>query len=104
MKKHEKFIEHGGLKNASHLQVSVYYTKGGSNYFTNNIDRRGYYVSVTPVTKGNGTISYTLFTGRKQLLLESSRYSEKQFAKAVEMSKDFEEELVNIVVTENMAA
>ena len=106
MKKYEKsrYIERDDLKNASHLEVSVYYNKGGTNYFSGGTIPRGYYISVTPVTKGNGMISYTMFTGHKHLLLETSRFSAKQFASAVEMAKDFEDKLIAAVVAENKAA
>ena len=104
MKKIDSYIERNDLKDASHLQVSVYYTKGGANYFSGGTIPRGYYISVTPVTKGNGMVRYTMFTGRKHLLLQTARYSDKQFARAVELAKDFEDELINAVVAENKAA
>ena len=104
MKKHQSYIERNDLKDATHFEVSVYYTKGGTNYFSGGITPRGYYVSVTPVTKGNGTISYTMFTGHKRLLLKTTRYSQKQFIHALELAKGFEEELIAAVVAENKAA
>jgi hypothetical protein len=104
MKEHKKYIERNDLKGATHLEVSVYYTKGGVNYFSGGTIRRGYYISVKPVTKGNGTISFELFSGRKQFLLETARYTAKQFARAVEMAKDVEDELIAAVVAEIKAA
>ena len=104
MKKHERYIERSDLKGATHLEVSVYYTKGGDNYFSSSTIRRGYYLSVIPVTKGNGMIGFTMFTGRKKFLLETSRYSAKQFELAVEMAKEFEDELIAAVAAENKAA
>ena len=104
MKQQDKYIERNDLKGASHLHVSVYYDKGGANYFSGGTIPRGYYVSVTPVTKGNGMISYAMFTGRKKLLFETKRYSAKQFKQAIEMAKDVEEELIAVVVAENKAA
>lgn len=104
MKEHKKYIERNDLKNANHLQVSVYYSKGGVNYFSGQVTPRGYYISVRPVTLGNGMISFDLFAGRSQLLLETNRYSEKQFTKAVEIAAAFEDELIATAVTENQAA
>ena len=104
MKKHERYIERDDLKGATHLEVSVYYTKGGLNYFTGGTTRRGYYLSVRPVTKGNGMVSYDLFSGCKRLLLETNRYSDKQFARAVEIARDYEDELITAVVAESRAA
>lgn len=39
-------------------------------------------------------VSFDLFSGCKKLILETSRYSDKQFAKAVEMAKAYEDELI----------
>ena len=104
MKKHEKYIERGDLNGATHLEVSVYYTKGGMSYFTGSTNPHGYYLSVRPVTKRNGMTSFDLFAGCKKLLLETARYSAKQFDRAVAISAAFEDELISAVVAENMAA
>lgn len=104
MKKHERHIERGDLKGATHLEVSVYYTKGGMSYFTGNTSPRGYYLSVRPVTKRDGMTSFDLFSGRKQLLLETARYTDKQFARAVELAKDFEDDIITAVAAECKAA
>ena len=104
MKKHKEYVERSDLKDATHLEVSVYYTKGGANYFSGGTIRRGYYINVTPVTKSENSVSFVMFTGRSQLLFETSRYSDKQFAKAVEMSKDVRAELIAAVLSESKAA
>lgn len=104
MKKHEKYIEHDNLKNATHLEISVYYSKGGMSYFSGQTSPRGYYISVKPVTKRNGMVSFEMFSGYKKLLLETGRYSDKQFDRAVEMSRDAEAELISAVVAEHKAA
>jgi hypothetical protein len=103
MKKHEKFIERDDLKGATHLEVSVYYTKGGRNYFSSGVTQRGFYISVTPITIRGNMTSYAMFSGRKQLLFETARYSDKQLARAVEMAKDVEDDLITAVVSENQA-
>lgn len=104
MKKHERHIERGDLKGATHLEVSVYYTKGGLSYFSGQTSPRGYYLSVRPVTKANGMVSFDLFSGVKRLILETNRYSDKQFARAIEMAKDYEDELITAVAAECKAA
>jgi len=104
MKKHEKYIEHDNLKNATHLEISVYYSKGGMSYFSGQASPRGYYLSVKPVTKRDGMISYEMFAGYKKFLFETGRYSDKQFNKAVEMSRTVEAELIAAVTTEHKAA
>jgi len=63
--------------NCTHVDVEVYYDKGGHNYFTGNLERRGYYLSVQPLSKGDRSYSYTAFTGVKQLVREAGRYSSK---------------------------
>ena len=104
MQKHEKYIERNDLRDASHLQVSVFYDKGSMNYFSGQSAPRGFYLSVTPVTKGNGTVSFTMFTGMKRLLHDVSRYTDKQFHHAIELSKSYEYELITAVVNKNKAA
>jgi hypothetical protein len=104
MKKHEKYIERSDLRGANHLEVSVYYTKGGTNFFSGGTTPRGYYLSVRPVTKRDGMVSYELFSGRSCLLFETARFTDKQFTRAIGMAEGFEEELINSVVSENKAA
>jgi hypothetical protein len=98
MKEHKRYVERGDLKGANNLEINVYYTKGGMSYFSGQKSPRGYYLSVRPVTLGNGTVSYHLFSGIKRLLLQTNRYSEKQFAQAVEMAKGYENELIASVI------
>ena len=104
MKEVKRYIEHDGLKDATHLEVSVYYSKGGTSYFGGNTTPRGYYLAVKPVTKGHSMIRFTLFSGRSRFLLETKRFSAKQFARAADMAKDYEEELIAAVVAENKVA
>ena len=103
MKKHDKYIERSDLIDATHLEISVYYDKGGTSYFTGQSSPRGFYLSVKPVTKGNGMIRFTMFTGIKKLLHEVNRYSDKQFRHALELSKNYEDELI-AAVAKNKAA
>ena len=104
MKRHEKYIERNDLKGASHLEIAVYYTKGGNNPLSGGITPRGYYLSVRPVTLRSGMVSFELFSGHRQLLFEASRFTAKQFAKAVAMARDVEDELIASVAAENQAA
>jgi len=93
-----------GLKNGSHLDVEVYYTQGGANYFSGGTTPSGYYLSVTPVTRKDNMVSMTLFTGLKKLLLQTNRYSAKQFERAVEMGRAVAPELVKLVIAQEKAA
>lgn len=99
----KKYIEQNDLNGASHLEVSVYYTKGGGNYLSGGNTPRGYYLSVRPVTKRDNMVSFELFSGRSRLLFETSRYTAKQFARAVEMAESMEKELIEAVVKDNQA-
>ncbi|MPM92562.1 hypothetical protein SDC9_139697 [bioreactor metagenome] len=93
-----------GLKSGSHLDVEVYYDKGGANYFCGGTTQRGYYVSVTPATHKNGMVSVVLFTGIKKLLLQTSRFSDKQFEQAVELGRAAAPELIAYVLEKEKAA
>jgi len=104
MEKHKEYIERSDLKGATHLEISVYYSKGGSGYFSRGTLRRGYYLSVTPVTLGNRSVSFTILSGYSYLLLETKRYSPKQFAAAVEMAKEHKERLIDAVIEKNKSA
>ena len=104
MKDYKKYIERSDLRGATHIEVSVYYSKGGMSYFTGKTSPRGYYVSAKPVTKKENSVSFMLFDGVGHLLFDTARYSTKQFSRAIEMSKDFETELIAAVVEKHKAA
>ena len=67
----------------THVDVEVYYNKGGMNYFTGNVEKRGYYLSVQPLNKTTNSISFTAFTGVKQLVRGAGRFSPKVLAEFV---------------------
>lgn len=104
MKEQKGYIERDDLKGATHLEISVYYSKGGMSYFTGQTSPRGYYISVRPVTMRDGMVSFELFAGRRQFLFETSRFTTKQFERAVDIAKGVEDELIAAVVAENQAA
>lgn len=66
----------------THVDVEVYYNKGGMNYYTGNLEKRGYYLSVQPLNKSNG-IHFIAFTGVKQLVREAGRFSPKALSEFV---------------------
>jgi len=100
----ERYIERDDLRDATHLEITVSYTKGGANYFSGGVTPRGFYLSVNPVKKGERSVCYRLFSGQSELLFEAQRYTAKQFARAVEMAKSREEALISAVVMANKAA
>lgn len=85
------------------LKIEVRYNKGGMNYFTYKDEERGYYLSVTPVTRSKGegytTESYVGFSGIKKLVLPVARQSEKQYQAAIAAAESHVEELKNYVLS-----
>lgn len=90
---------------ANFIRVELYYDKGGYDYMSYRQKPRGFYLSVTPVFKENkGTYTtemFGAFRGYKQLILEVNRFSDKQYNKAVDLSKSFESLMVNRILKEN---
>lgn len=97
-------IPHDGLKNGTHIDVELYYSKGGVSYLSGEISPRGYYVRVAPVTRKHGMLSFVLFTGVSKLLLQTSRFSKRQFEQAVEMAKAATPTLIEQVLTQEKTA
>jgi len=109
MKKRVKFLE-VETGDATHLKVEVYYDKGGMNYFTGGTQRRGLYLSVSPVKRteyedGGSSESYTAFTGTKQLVKELKRFSDKVLNEAAEefmaQGNETREKLIKHVCNQN---
>lgn len=88
-------------KPGTFIVVSVYYDKGGMNYFTGNNERRAYYASATPVEIANGFESFKAFSGNKLVVLEVKRKSGAAEAKAIEMSMGLLYKLVKHVEAKN---
>ena len=61
----------------THLEVELFYSKGGMNYFTGSPERRGLYVSVQPLTRRENSYGYTAFSGIKQFVKEMGRFNQK---------------------------
>lgn len=72
--------EDGNTKNV--VRVEVGYNEGGMNYFNYKEEKRGLYLSVSPleIEKSGGCIctKYTGFSGVKVLIKEMKRFSQKQ--------------------------
>lgn len=91
----------------THLEVEIYYSLGGMNYFTGREEKRGYYLSVSPIAKSNGCISYIGFSGIKSLIKEVGRKSVKAEKEAENIVKNTENgisalnNLVNQVLAKN---
>jgi hypothetical protein len=90
---------------ANTLQVELYYSKGGMNYFTGTNERRGLYLSVSPLEikeyEGGGrSIGYVGFSGTKKCVKEMARFNQKQFDNFVVDENDIEP-LMNHVIKQN---
>lgn len=64
------------------VRVQVYYSLGGMNYFTGNVDTRGLYLSVVPIeVSPDGRMeSFMAFSGYKQLVVPLKAFSAKKLA------------------------
>ena len=101
----EKYVELSSNDRATHLWIRVYYHLGGCNVFTYRNEQRGYYLSVTPVTRetrsGCNMISMTAFSGVKQCVKAVTRKSAKAAAQAAENAQNYIHDLVIFVCNQN---
>lgn len=101
MKQYEK-IENSNKE----LKIEVYYDKGGMNYFSGKVDKRGYWVSVRPVEReirGNSIVieSYPIMSGIRHFLLEVKRQSDKAYDQAIELHKEILPKLKENILQSN---
>lgn len=91
------------------LKITVYYDKGGMNYLNGRVEKRGFYMSVQPVTRkqdspGIQTESFMVFSGLRMFLLEAKRYSDKKFEEALKIAGEQEADLIaSVVAKEGLA-
>ena len=103
----EKYIKvKENATHTTHLRVRLYYSLGGMNYATYQIEPRGYYLSISPVEYkiskyGYVTESYTAFTGIKQIIKGVSRKSKKAEAEAEKLAEVAIDRLIGYVCREN---
>ena len=62
-----------------YYEASIYYAKGGMNYFSGQVVQRGYYLSVKPVHRTEYGSSYRMFSGLGSLLQTATRFSQKVY-------------------------
>jgi len=73
-------------KRSNTLRVEIYYAQGGINYFTYEVEPRGYYFSVSPEKVENGLRSFSSSNaGAKICILEVKRKTKKQDMAAEKM-------------------
>lgn len=97
------YIPVKGNDEFTHLKVDTYYSIGGMNYFVGESERRGIWLSVTPVQRTQTSERYTAFTGSKICLLELKRKSDKALDQVLKSDlwtskKDL---LIQVVLTKN---
>ena len=87
------------------IEVTLSYRKGGMNYFTSKVQRRGYYVGATPVEielhDGYETKCMGAFTEVCQCVLEVTRASLKSELAADELARAAAGDLVKFVASQN---
>ena len=98
------YIPVEGKENVNFIKVHTFYDLGGTNYFTYKQNKRGYYVSCTPVFKedrgGYGMESTILGSGYKQLCKEVTRQSKKAAAEAEVIAEKLYEAIVQRICLE----
>jgi hypothetical protein len=67
----------GSTSKCTHIDVELYYSKGGMNYFHGKTEARGLYLSAQPLEKGDRFISFTAFSGIKQHVKEMKMFTQK---------------------------
>lgn len=82
------------------VEVDLYYNKGGWNYFTGAEERRGLYISVTPVLRSDRTRTYTAFSGVKVHVRTMKRYSQRALDN-FEVNDNMTRDLIDRVMKNN---
>lgn len=93
-------------KENTFIKLEVKYSKGGTALFTHKVEKRGYYIHISPVfretdERGVTFEKYTAFSGYKQNLKEIKRDSDKAYNEALILANSLKSELINLVLTEN---
>lgn len=105
--KDEKIIKRIPLvpteKNRSNeIEVSVYYSKGGINYFTGKDERRGLYLSVTPQERTPTSVGYIGFSGIKRFVLEMKKFTPKKLESYVPTDEEVDEMVKHVIEKNNL--
>lgn len=85
----------------THLEIQVYYSLGGMNYFTYKTEERGYYIKVTPVIKKGYCTTTTAFSGIKQCMIPCNRQSKKKAEEAANIPQSEYQHLIDRVLIRN---
>lgn len=85
----------------THLEIKVYYSLGGMNYWTGTAEERGYYISVTPVIKKGCCTTMSAFSGIKQCMIPCNRQSKKKAEEAANIPQSEYQHLIDRVLIRN---
>lgn len=84
----KKYYKVKNSQEVTHLKAEIYYSLGGYNGFTSNMELRGYYMSIAPVKRedifGGVTERYMAFSGLKKCVLPVQRKSQKKMNEAIQ--------------------
>lgn len=68
------------------IEVELYYSKGGANYFSGSYDKRGIYASIKPVeVKADGSVGFIIGKGVRTVLVELKAKSNKTLEKVAQL-------------------
>ena len=63
------------------INIELYYCQGGPNFMSGGYNKRGYRLSVTPITdNGDGGISWMITSGIAHTVEETKRFNAKRMA------------------------
>lgn len=77
------------------IEVEVYYKLGGMNYFSGGVNKRGIYLSISPVNISGGMKSFTAFTGIATCIEELNRKSDKRIKYWGEKTQPFVDDIIS---------
>ena len=60
------------------IDISLYYRKGGYNHWRDDVDRRGYVLSIVPTEHDGYFVKTRAFSGLNIVIEEAKRFSEKK--------------------------
>lgn len=89
------------MKPGVFIKVTLDYERGGMNYFTSQTIARGYYVTVTPIERGDGFEMTRAFSGMRQCLRQVQRASPSAARQAAELAESVADTLIDVVALRN---
>ncbi|MFA6100412.1 MAG: hypothetical protein WC750_06125 [Patescibacteria group bacterium] len=98
-------------KELTHLKIRVEYSEGGQNYFSGGYNKRGFRVSVTPVTlseeRGYTSESFVMLGDRRNcggyvMIEEAKRYNSKRLEQLAEKYDGKVEDVARAVILDDV--